>query len=353
MYRGKNAQLGTQFNWVFILIIGAIILTFFIGVAMWYKGQQELKMAGKIVIELDSIFATANENPNTAKIYDGFPDVDILFTCDPSTCNEIGCASDFSGGSSSRDTSTEAIFAMDRMSTFDMISWALSWELPYKVTNFLYLTNARTRYIFIRDESSFDFVDELNTFLTDNNDFIMKEIIDYDGNDIYLDDNNDDYVRIISFVTEQDGENIDYNIFIEGLDEDWDVIYVSGDMDSGVIMFADGRQLPYVGLPMLIGGLFSRDGDTFECNVNKALSKANLIGEVYKERMSFLSENLDANYLYCDIYYTDPGVLGAFDDLNTDPNDFQNLNPTVVRNAMQTLDDTNNLAVINDCPRLY
>ncbi len=358
MVRNKRGQLATQFNWVFILIAGAIILMFFVSVSIWYKNQQEVKLAGVVVTELDSIFSTAKESPKTAKINRNFPDVDISFTCDPYACNYIGCPSGFSGGSVTTDTSAETIFTLEEINAQDMISWALTWELPYKVTNFLYLTNPRVRYILIYNTDSQSFLGEVNSLLSEN-DFIVKELInyeDYTDGDIVIDDKNDEFVRIISFVIQEEGEDIPYTI-IQDFDEDqrWDMIYVDGNSNVGYVYFED-ETLPYLGLPMLIGAIYSETSDIYKCNAYKALNQLRLVSTVYHKRTDNLYDNvLSTDSSYCQIYYT-ADVLDAIETINetSELDDFDDLEDlSQLLNAVQTLEDTDQLAIINDCPRLY
>ena len=63
----KKAQTEVQFHWIFILIVGAIILAFFVSLAVWYKGQQESKLEQTMVFKLQSLFRAAMESPRTAK----------------------------------------------------------------------------------------------------------------------------------------------------------------------------------------------------------------------------------------------------------------------------------------------
>ncbi len=63
----KKAQLDVQFNWIFILLVGAIILSFFVGVAFWYKNTQEHKITGEVIVGIEALLKTAKESPNTAR----------------------------------------------------------------------------------------------------------------------------------------------------------------------------------------------------------------------------------------------------------------------------------------------
>ena len=101
--KNKRGQIDVQFNWIFVLLIGALILSFFVGVAMWYKGTQEQKITGEIVLQLESLMKTAQERPKTA-MTTTIPDITLSFTCSPYDCSTFGCPSEFSGGGIARST---------------------------------------------------------------------------------------------------------------------------------------------------------------------------------------------------------------------------------------------------------
>ncbi|MBI4896136.1 MAG: hypothetical protein HY832_01155, partial [Candidatus Aenigmarchaeota archaeon] len=173
MRNSKRGQVDVQFHWVFILIIGAIILSFFVGLSLWYKGSQEQKITADIVTSLDSVLDTAKQSPKTARTTT-IPDITLSFSCSPDECSDYGCISDFSGGGISQSTETEILFALHDLSGSELITWALEWQLPYKIANFLYLTTDRVRYVFVYDDAHKVLASSVMSLLSEN-DYIIKE----------------------------------------------------------------------------------------------------------------------------------------------------------------------------------
>lgn len=347
--RAKRAQVEAGFNWVFIIIAGAIILLFFAGVAVWYQAKQETKIAGQVVINLDSIFTNAIESPKTAKSIN-IPEVPLFFSC-YDECNEFGCPSEFSSGGVSRDKSMEVLFTMEKLEANNIITWSLNFNMPYKITNFLYLTNDQTRYVLIYDAASEDFFHEVNDLLTSDNPYLNIEVISYNDIDS-LEDHNDDFVRLVSFV---DSAGFQYNEddFAEFYTKSpFDLITLDGDESSGMIYYGSESGVPYYGLPMLLGAIFSPNSEFYKCNVNKALLLSSYVSEVYEERTTWLADEvIGTDKEYCEIYYTQE-VIFAIQDIK-EMNTVAGFDLTTLGNAIQELEQNDNLAIINDCPRLY
>lgn len=351
----SKAQIDIQFHWIFILIVGAIILSFFVGVAIWYKDIQEQKSAATVVTTLDTLFLFAKESPKTAR-YTETPKIDLTFTCSATDCTAYGCASSFSGGGISRATETEVLFTLERLEGTDMITWALEWKLPYKITNFLYLTNNRVRYVLVYDEEHSSLEIAVNSLLAENS-YLTKETIKIKSvADFSLVDKQDDFVRIVAFLDEG---TLPESVIASALGErdkketQWDVVYVDGTEDAGTIMYEEGT-VSYIGLPLLIGALFSADADFYSCNVQKAHLQAQLVGAVYLERAKQLKEYFDedSEQAYCSYYFAED-VQDAIQEVAEGVTAEAAIDTTTLQNAVTVLEENNAYAVIKNCPRLY
>jgi hypothetical protein len=333
-----KAQLDVQYNWVFILIAGTVILSFFVGAAVWYKNTQEQKITANIVVNIESILKTAKENPKTAQTTT-IPDVSLAFTCSLE-CSDYGCASDFSGGGISRTTETEIVFALDAIQGTQLITWALEWNLPYKIANFLYVTTDHIRYILVYDESSSSLALAVNSLLAENS-YLTKETIKVDEiTSLVLTDKNDMHVRVISFIGE-----LPSSAFTD-IDDSIDVIIVEGNDEKGTVTFDDG-EADYYGMPLLIGALFSANKEFYSCNVQKALLQGKMVSEVYAARTKALYVSFGTEKEYC-TYYFDETIQDAITGIPEGLED-----NTDISSEIETLEEANDYAIIKGCPRLY
>ena len=346
----RKAQIDIQFNWVFILLIGAIILSFFVGIAIWYKDTQEQKITGQIVLELESLLKAAKESPKTAR-ETTLPDITLSFTCSPDDCSDYGCASDFSGGGISRSTETEILFAPLTLSGTTLVTWALEWQLPYKIANFLYVTSDSVRYVIVYDEDHQETAIAVTSLLAENS-YITKETIQVEQpSEFSITDKNDAYVRIVAFL---DANSLSESAIDSALDEKpWDLIYVGGSEDSGTVTFSDGDAV-YVGLPALLGAVFSSDLSFYQCNIKKAGLQAAVVGEVYAGRTAALYDSFlaDPEKSYCQYYYEKTTVQEAITSIADELVD-EAPSVTILSEAITTLEDNNAYAVIKGCPRVY
>ena len=62
---GKSGQVQITFNWIYILIAGAVILLFFVGIVVKQKVVSEERLATDVVDILDSIFTAAGVSSKT------------------------------------------------------------------------------------------------------------------------------------------------------------------------------------------------------------------------------------------------------------------------------------------------
>lgn len=349
MKQQKKAQIDVQFNWIFILIVGAIILSFFVGVAFWYKGTQEQKMTGEVITGIDAVFKTAKESPNTARTTT-IPSTELHFSCDESECSSLGCPSSFSSGPFSRATETEILFSHETLAGTTLITWALEWKLPYKIADFLFVTSDTVRYVLLTDSGHSAFAYSINSMLSDNS-FLTKELIFVDS-DFTIEDKNDAFVRFISFAPQGtfQEENIVAALGEQG--ESWDILYVAGTEEQGEIAFTDGT-VSYIGLPSLLGALFSVDAAFYTCNMHKAGIQAGLISSLYQKRTALFYDTFQADpeMEYCQYYY-DPTVQDYFDTIALEIEE-QNFQSTALADAIVNLEENNEYAIIKGCPRVY
>ena len=175
----KKAQVEAQFNWIFILIAGGLILAFFSYVVIKQKAASEIKLAGKITKQLNTVLTGAKVSSGATELIP-ISKADIRFSCN-----------DYYIGAASQRLGNRVVFAPEFINSDKIITWALDWNLPFKVNTFLYLTSPLTRYIVIGDSSTI--LTKINNSLPDtlNKDYFV------DASDPNIVDEDDEYVRFI------------------------------------------------------------------------------------------------------------------------------------------------------------
>lgn len=287
---GKRGIIELHFNWIFILIAGAIIFLFFISIVNKQRELSEIKTSGTIITNLDSILTGAQISTNTVNIID-MPKVDIGFECNR-----------YFIGPAPRQTKGNVIFSPNLLKGKNIITWTLDWNMPYRITNFLYLTDPQLRYIIVNNSQNLgkelydELPDEMNKELIDKN-----QLLD-------LKDKNNYKVRFIFM-----GNVILDNPITNGLknlndmpDEHVTAINLPKLKDSNIIpttgtvvfLKKDGtkwkqeQETYYLKEESLFGAIFAADMDMYNCIMKKAFKKLNLVTKIYLDR----SENLENYY---------------------------------------------------------
>ena len=136
----KEGQITIQFNWIFLLIVGGIILFFFIGLVSVQKKSSEGAVSAELLSQLSTYFTGAGVSIGTVTVYD-VPRMHLEFTCDEFVVND----------KARRSFSNKVLFTPDEIDDHKMITWTLDWSVPFRVMNLLYITSPQIRYIVFYD----------------------------------------------------------------------------------------------------------------------------------------------------------------------------------------------------------
>ncbi|HII71286.1 TPA: hypothetical protein HA265_00860, partial [Candidatus Woesearchaeota archaeon] len=181
----RRAQVESQFNWIFILIVGALILGFFAYIVIKQKTASEAKFAGTVTKQLNTILVGAKVSSGAEQEIPT-PEVSIQFSC-----------TDYFIGPASQRLGNRIVFAPTFIKGNRLQTWTLDWNVPFKVTSFLYLTAPTIRYYIIgpsiEDEKTLQFYDSLPKKMNKQ----FRTLDEYSSGDILYE--NDEYVRFIFF----------------------------------------------------------------------------------------------------------------------------------------------------------
>lgn len=335
----KKAQVAIQFNWIFVIIAGALILLFFIGIVSKQKDISERGIATEKTLQLDSIF-TATEI-STGAIQDFYSPLEIEFECE-------GRASSFFIQGRPRDLPIEVVFAPDKIGG-DIQAWALDLSVPFRVTNFLYLTSKRNRNYFVG-------ADPMGVYeLLDPQ--INKEKVQLDDVGSMV-DKRDDKVKFIFF--NQDSlpsvpSDLDYMA-----NNDVTAINIR---DDGTIDFYEkdnlGQFKPLgtsftITDETLLGAIFTQNKESYECTLRKAFERLILVADVINERRIKLSID-NPPECQAPVIYSQRTNTAEFLDHARDCY-AEDLDPDECKELVLKISNVrtdNNLLRLNSCPLLY
>jgi len=287
----KRGVISLQFNWIFVLVAGTIILVLITGIMIKQSNLSKVSLNILILNNLDNIFSSLESNEGL--VYEvKIPESKLEFACNSYSIEGI-----------SKQLDGVVIFSPSILEGKIIISTTIDWKIPFKATNFVYLSNPDRRYIFVSGDE----------FARSIYDLIPNEI----EKDIYSNQNqivgkNDVNVRIIFF--EDYIENINIPFAFNSGRESITALKVSGDKDKGSIDFFDVQDNIFVlkGTSYyarnegLLGAVFSDDVSKYECVMVNAFKKLELVSQVYESK----AKNLMITFVdhECEQYYDSAAI---------------------------------------------
>src|SRR3989344_5861328 len=147
----KRGVVEVQFNWIFVLIVGGIILFFFISLSMRQKEVSTRRLSGELLQDLELIITGQSVSVGRTTVLD-LPPVEIGLTCDSYTILQ-----------QASPLRNSIVFGPPTLIGPKLIAWTQELRAPFRVTNFVYLTGSGAKYYLLYDSG----LDELAAELRD------------------------------------------------------------------------------------------------------------------------------------------------------------------------------------------
>lgn len=300
---GKKGDIDVQFNWIFVMIVGGLILLFFFQVVMKQKAISAQKMTVKLMSDLESIATGAKAVKGTAQAIP-MPNLDLVFECGDA------CDCGYGVGNPGAPFGDMIIFSPDHIIGQNLIAWTLDWKMPFSATNLLFFTGTQVRYIIIGDRDDwlraemnrsmpnklfvqeFKDVNELGT-LQDTNNYKVKFIF-VSGPDTDL---HDDITLNLNLGALANMKNPDVKaVYIRRKAapisvESYDANIAFYEMtDSGRFAPEPGGARPAYGKAMIYAAIFADDGNMYDCGMREAFRRYSYIVRIYHNRTNILSD---------------------------------------------------------------
>lgn len=329
----SKGQVEIQFNWIFVLAAGAIILIVFGFLIIKGKSSSDRTTNLYLSKNIKSIFANAESSINSLNEID-VPQVDIEMTC-----------SGYRIGGMFEKIGILNYFSHNTLKGGKLITWTLSWDVPYRVTNFLYLTTPQIRYVII---GSGPLVDNLKDSMQDNLDKLNIEFVDTIFNIQYQ---TREQTRLV-FINENPAVP---SLLNNAPDKDVTALRVDGDSYSGNLRFYNKQggafieqgTSNYLRLPSLIGAIFTNDLEMYNCVMQKTFNSLNIVSSIYSSRTSQLNNFYGGSL--CGTHYS----TNHIDNIIQGSLHFNQGNIVSINAAAQGLENQNLLAQRSSCALIY
>jgi hypothetical protein len=299
----KQGQIQVTFHWAYVLIAGAIILLFFVGLVVKQKDISEQQLSQDVVRLMESIFTASEVSEKTKNFVDtsGLSDYTFYFECE----DAVGTFGVEQSDARIENTGTP-IFTPQRLSSSQIITWSLPYHLPFKVVDFLFVTSRNTKYVLLGD---FDFATE---FMNSTDGFNREYFASGNLNEVEVGDNFQ--IRIIDSGAGVISEGVGIPAQLQQIDHGKLTAVVLGDgtatyYQAGSTKEQWVRQSGPVKIISSYGedrdsatyaAIFTHDAATYTCNMGKAFKRLNILMELYDSKRSELG-----------LYYQDHLDVGA------------------------------------------
>ena len=147
---GSKKGFEIQFNWIFVLIIGAAILLFFTSLVFRQRDLSDAAAKTTLLIDIESLINSASVSLDTTNLI-AIPKLKIDISC-----NKISIEG------TSKQYQNMILFAPSSIKGSKLVAQTFAFNTPYRTANVLYMTSQEMRYILIGDT---DFAKEINKIL--------------------------------------------------------------------------------------------------------------------------------------------------------------------------------------------
>lgn len=332
--RSKSAAIEIQFNWIFVLIIGAIILVVFSGIIVRQKSVSETSKNVMLLNSLDAILSGSESAAGTINIV-RIPESRIEFSCHS-----------YSIGKSSKHIEVMNVFPPSTLEGDRLIASTLDFSVPYRISNIVYLTDPGHDYIFVGDGEIESRMKGLMPSET-----ALKEV-DFIGGAAY----DQGQVRMVFF----GGYPELPASFANAPDAGITALRVDGTLSHGTVEFyrKSGNAFEstgttyYLGEETLLGAVFSDDISIYECTMGSIFEKIGIVTEIYKSRTIAIR----------DAYSSEGNRCAAFDDTTysldniveiSSAAEFNEANVARISEASSRLRAQNRQAQLQSCATIY
>jgi hypothetical protein len=291
------------FQYILVAVVGSIILFFFIRFAIHSTESFESLNSAYVAATLKDSFTSLSVSGHLDTKFPerGWPDDVEFMLGGGANCGRIAID----------DTNfisvDKIIYGPSLLKGKQFNVWTRIWKYPYKITNFFYINNKKTKYFLIYDDNSKDFVEEIDSFASEvdpedhiprsfNVKAISRNTINGDFVDSYS--NTNDFVKLIFFNTDilalADRENVE----IVKIDIS-DINNCRGNrkdyLCKGYVYFGTEKRNFY-GKAMMYGAVFAGSLENYDCNYNRAIKNFNMIKDIYYNKASLLRQKTGCGY---------------------------------------------------------
>jgi hypothetical protein len=339
MIKKKRGQMQIQFNWIYIAIVGAIILAVFTNIAIGVKNQAENQLANDALNYFDEIFTSVQASENTENSIT-LPGLELEIDTFKDECYYYRIEG---ANIDPRSTEFTPLFSPNLIKK-RILSYSLGWDIPFRVNYFLYLTSPEIVYVSVGSNDIFNELPEHLSLVEDDYSLI-----------------NQNYYKVKFFSTTTSPESAVLDKSVSKLkDGDVSALYIDQGKKEITFFEKQGTSFVEVGVssylddPTLIAAIYSESYYGYECNMKKSVQRLHKFSTILSDRVELI-KNSDLLPL-CEKsksqYESAKGLLSELNDAtkeyNVDKETFDK-----ILSIRDELDKINTEINKKSCPTIY
>lgn len=361
----NKGQVEVQFNWIFILIVGAIILAFFASIALTQKKGAEQGVKITFLTQFDRALSGIAAVEGKTLLFD-VPNMDVHYDCTACDCVLYVGQSRAKPDVTPLPVSDKIVFAPNSLKGNSLLASSKEWDFPFKTSNFLLLTSPEIKYLVetgvegdaLYDELPPQFLDKetqkQSAFDKDRFDPLSANLQGITGN------------YKIKFVFLTSDPEI-YHIPSQALSlPDSDVTAVKLDVAHNKVTFYEKRGSTQgttftnigdsylFGEATVFGAVIAEDKTTYTCMMDKAFNRLTEVAKVYAQKQKFYSNSTQLGITRpdCKINYFPDAITSFISKASLFKFADQNQDISIVLDA-QSITTQNRHTLENSCPQIY
>jgi hypothetical protein len=276
MIKSKKGNTDLLFKWMFGIIAGAIVLTFFIRFSYVHLSGESLIEGNRILLTVDNKLDALGVREGT-DVFDLKDDFSLGFDCSLITSGDI------MGENFFERKTDKIIFGPEKINDRFISIWTKKWEAPYGISTFYYLKDKGSNILLIGSTNSEEFSDftgkipsimgvpAIETTQFNPADFTSQVRQSNKFTVVYFDRAPYDW----SVLRSQYGSFMDLEVIMVNTADHTAEVYDYNGNKEEVFYFRD---------EMLYGLIFS--GSKYSCTKDIAMERFNVLTRIYTEKVS-------------------------------------------------------------------
>lgn len=330
-----KAQVEVSYNWIYVLVAGAVIFGFFITIIVQERDSTEQRINERLADNFENLIQLQLQQSEGLTERHSRPGTNYQFFCD-----ETGHSFRVGDEGNLRYLNTEPVFSVNNVGQGNLITQNLAFKAPFHLSPLILVSDTNTRYSFESGDST---ILDLRLLLGD----------EFNKQDGITNLGSFENEVVIKKISNTDAfENADVVVGVEKIES------VGRDLALYKVS-QDGNEFYLLNQELVLAAIVSGDLSTFNCALQKVEEKSKLTVTLEVNRSKSIGNRLeDDDKETCATIYKSPsqGVTALLNKLLID---VQTLNKTTSSEGNNFLENVSDIRLrnmeltTNSCPRIY